>query len=129
MSLHQKDYEVGYKRPPRNRQWKKGQCGNPKRLYKRIPKGTVALIDAAFAEKIDIVENGVSQRVTVFEAVLLQLWIKEMSGDRRATAAQLRYQEFVASQGKPSSFTFEYPQDHYTTWLAGDPQRDGTKDE
>jgi hypothetical protein len=48
MSLRQKDYKVGYKRPPQHSQWKKGQCGNPKRQYKRAPKGTVALIDAAF---------------------------------------------------------------------------------
>jgi len=24
---------VGYKRPPKNTQWQKGQCGNPKRQY------------------------------------------------------------------------------------------------
>jgi hypothetical protein len=64
----------------------KGQCGNPKRQYKRAPKGTVALIDAAFAEQIDIVENGASRRVSVFEAIFLQLWTKEMSGDKRAIA-------------------------------------------
>jgi hypothetical protein len=107
MSLHQKDYEVGYKRPPGNRQWKKGQCGNPKRLYKRIPKGTVALIDAAFAEKIDIVQNGESRRVSVFEAILMQLWIKEMSGEKRAIAVRLQYQEFVASRDGPSEIIVE----------------------
>ena len=73
MSLRQKDDEVGYKRPPKNTQWKKGQCGNPKRQYKRVPKGTVALIDAEFAKRIDIVQNGESRRVFVFEAILLQL--------------------------------------------------------
>jgi Family of unknown function (DUF5681) len=98
MSLRQKDGEVGYKRPPKNTQWKKGQCGNPKRQYKRAPKGTVALIDAAFEARIDIVENGASRRVSVFEAILLQLWCKEMAGDKRATTVRLKYQEFGASQ-------------------------------
>ena len=102
MSLRRKDYEVGYKRPPKQTQWKKGQCGNPKRQYKRTPKGTVALIDTAFAEQIDIVEKGISRRVCVFEAILMQLWIKEMSGDKRATAVRLKYEEFVASQSGPS---------------------------
>ena len=73
MSLRQKDDEVGYKRPPKQTQWKKGQCGNPKRQYQRAPRGTVALIDAAFEKQIAIVEKGESRRVSVFEAILLQL--------------------------------------------------------
>ena len=46
MSLQHKDYEVGYKQPPKHTQWKKGQCGNPMHLYKRAPKGTVVLVNA-----------------------------------------------------------------------------------
>jgi len=98
MSLRQNNYKIGYKRPPQHTQWKKGQCGNPKRQYKRASKGTVALIDAAFEARIDIVENGASRRVSVFEAIFLQLWTKEMSGDKRAIAVRLKYQEFVAQQ-------------------------------
>ena len=98
MILPQKHSEVGYKRPPKHTQWKNGQCGNPKRQYKRAPRGTVALIDAAFEKQITIVEKGESRRVSVFEAILLQLWAKEISGDKRATAVRLKYQEFVAQQ-------------------------------
>jgi hypothetical protein len=108
MSLRQKDYKVGYKRPPQHTQWKKGQCGNPKRQYRRAPKGTVALIDAAFEARIDIVENGASRRVSVFEAIFLQLWTKEMSGDKRAIAVRLKYQEFVSQQGGPSEIIVEH---------------------
>jgi Family of unknown function (DUF5681) len=107
MSLRQKDGEVGYKRPPKSTQWKKGQCGNPKRQYKRASKGIVEIIDALFEEQIDIRENGVPRRVSVFEAVLLQLWMKEMAGDKRAIAVRLKYQEFVVSQGKPGGFILE----------------------
>jgi hypothetical protein len=32
------------------------------------------------------------------EAIFWQLWIKEMSGEKRAIAVRLKYQEFVASQ-------------------------------
>ena len=85
-------------RPPKNTQWQKGQCGNPKRQYKRTVKGTIELIDEAFADQIDIVENGEARRVSVFEAILMQLWFKEISGDKRATAVRLKYQEFVARQ-------------------------------
>jgi hypothetical protein len=41
---------VGYKRPPKNTQWQRGQCGNPKRQYKRTVKGTIELVDEAFAD-------------------------------------------------------------------------------
>jgi Family of unknown function (DUF5681) len=102
MSLPPKDGAVGYKNPPQATRWKKGQCGNSKPQCKRKPKGTVALIDAAFAEQIDIVENGASRRVSAFEAILLQLWKKEIAGDKRATAVRLKYQEFVERRcGKP----------------------------
>jgi hypothetical protein len=107
MSLRQKDDEVGYKRPPKKSQWKKGQCGNPKRQYQRAPRGTVALIDAAFEKQIVIVEKGESRRVSVFEAILLQLWTKEISGDKRATAVRLKYQEFVAQQSGSSEIIIE----------------------
>jgi hypothetical protein len=107
MSLRQKDDEVGYKRPPKNTQWKKGQCGNPKRQYQRAPRGTVALLDAAFEKQIVIVEKGESRRVSVFEAILLQLWTKEISGDKRATAVRLKYQEFVAQQSGSSEIIIE----------------------
>jgi hypothetical protein len=42
----------------------------------------VALIDAAFEKQIAIVEKGELRRVSVFEAILLQLLTKEISGDK-----------------------------------------------
>ena len=104
MSLPPKDGAVGYKNPPQQTRWKKGQCGNPKRQYKRKPKGTIALIDGAFAEQVDIVENGTARRVSAFETILLQLWKKEIVGDKRATVVRLQYQDFVERRcGKPKT--------------------------
>ena len=68
----------------------------------------IALIDAAFEARIDIVENGASRRVSVFEAIFLQLWTKEMSGDKRAIAVRLKYQEFASQQGGPSEIIVEH---------------------
>jgi Family of unknown function (DUF5681) len=104
--LH-KDGAVGYKRPPEHTRWKKGQCGNPRRQYRRACKGTLELINELFAEQITIVENGVSRRVSVFQAILLQLMSKEMAGDGRALAARLKYQEFVAQQRGPPEIVVE----------------------
>jgi hypothetical protein len=68
---------------------------------------TLELIDELFGEQITIVENGVSRRVSVFQAILLQLLIKEMAGDRRALAVRLKYQEFVAQQRGPPEIIVE----------------------
>jgi hypothetical protein len=57
------------------------------------------MIDEFFAGEIDIIENGISRRVSNFEAVVLQLWTKAMAGNKRAMNVFLKYQEFAASRG------------------------------
>jgi hypothetical protein len=92
-------YEIGYGRPPQHTRWKKGQCGNPNRIRKRTPEPVVQMIDEFFAGEIAIIENGISRRVSNFEAVVLQLWTKAMAGNKRAMNVLLKYQEFAASRG------------------------------
>lgn len=108
MSVRNPSGEAGYKRPPKHSQWKKGQCGNPERRRKRAPRGTIALIDAVWQEPISIVENGERRRVTVFEAILARLMFKELSGDRRAAAARLKYQEFAYRRQGPRKIVYEF---------------------
>jgi hypothetical protein len=72
-------------------------------------------------------ENGVSRRVTVFEAILYQLWIKEMAGHKRAIAVRLKYQEFTAGQGKVGGFIIECVENDYTRRLAKVVKRQGSK--
>lgn len=95
-----KEYEVGYGKPPKHSRWKKGQSGNPKRRYRRPKRGVVELIDDLLAQQIEIVENGAARRVPILQAIITQLWIKEMSGSRRALAVRLQYQDFARSQRK-----------------------------
>jgi Family of unknown function (DUF5681) len=111
-------YEVGYKRPPKHTQWQKCQCGNPKRQHKRAVKGTVELIDQAFAKEIDIVENGASRRVYVFEAILLQICSKELVGHKRATNVRLLYQDFIESHSgkREPEFIIEHISGSAAAW-------------
>lgn len=99
MKIPPEKYEVGYGRPPKHTRWTKGQCGNPKRIRMRTAKPIVELIDEFFADEIGIVENGVTRRVSNFEAVVMQLWIKAMAANRRAMNVLLKYLEFAASRG------------------------------
>jgi hypothetical protein len=89
-------YEVGYCRPPQWTRWQKGKSGNPKRIRKQNLKSIVDMIDEFFAGEIDILESGISRRVSQFEAIVLQLWIKAMAGKKRAMNVLLQYQEFAA---------------------------------
>ena len=88
---------VGYKRPPKETQWKPGQCGNPKRQYRRKSKGTVEIIDDCFATPIEVVVNSRTETMSMFAAIFLQLWRKEMEGSNRAMSVRLRYEAFAAS--------------------------------
>ena len=101
MSAPQDDDKVGYKRPPRATRWKKGQSGNPRGSRKRASLNVVETIDRAFAQQIDIIENGVRRRLSVFEAILLRVWAKEIAGSARAAAVRLKYEEFVPKPTAP----------------------------
>jgi hypothetical protein len=101
MSARQDDDAVGYRRPPLATRWKKGRSGNPKGRRKHASLGVVKTIDRKFAEEIDIIENGVKRRVSVFEAILLRIWAKEMAGDKRAAAVRMQYQELVPKPTEP----------------------------
>jgi hypothetical protein len=83
---------------------KKSNQANPKR-FKIPPAGTIGIIDKLLRDKIDPTENGVSRRVTVFEAILLQILIKEMSGDKRAANLRLKLQEYFPVRDEQAVIT------------------------
>lgn len=121
MSSESANGAVGYKRPPKETQWKKGQCGNPKRQYKRRKRSIIETIDALFENQVEIVENGQTRRISSFEAIVLQLWSKVMSGDRKAANVFMMYLKFANSGGcDKEEFIFEFPQNDYTRKLSGE---------
>jgi hypothetical protein len=73
----------------------------PKVRHKPHPRAAREYIDALLVEEITVVENGIPRRVTTFEVILMQLWMREMAGDRRALSVRLKYQQFAASQRRP----------------------------
>jgi hypothetical protein len=93
-----KEYEVGYGKPPEHAKWKKGQCGNPKRIRKRPVKPVAELVDEFFASEREVVENGVSQRRSAFEIIYLQLYNKAIAGNARALKVLKQYSDFAVSQ-------------------------------
>jgi hypothetical protein len=76
-------YGVGYGKPPKDTQFKKGQSGNPKGR----PKGTFNLatvLGKALRERVVINENGERRTITKLEAAAKQLVNKAASGDLTA---------------------------------------------
>jgi hypothetical protein len=120
MKTPRKDASVGYGNPPRSTRWKKGQSGNPSRRYPARSRNLVEMIDSLFMSPINLVENGVTRRVTTLEAIILQLWRQEVSGDDGALAVRLKYEKF-ASQNSARRVEIAFVDSDYTRVFAGGP--------
>ena len=73
---------VGYKRPPKNHCWKKGQSGNPKG---RPPghRNLSSALTAVLHESVSLAVAGEEREMTKLEAVTRRLVDKAVDGDPR----------------------------------------------
>jgi hypothetical protein len=118
------DDGVGYGRPPRKTRWKKGQSGNPRRQYPARSKSTVELIDRFFLKLVEVTVHGETKVISTLEAIVMQLWLKEVLGDQRALKVRLKYQEFAKQNSEPRLEVIFVDND-YTRALAGVPSIEG----
>jgi Family of unknown function (DUF5681) len=120
MSAQQDDDDVGYGRPPKRTRWKKGQSGNPARQYPAHSKSTVEMIDNFFLKPVEVTVDGETKIISTLEAIVMQLWLKEVLGDQRALKVRLKYQEFARQNSEPRIEVIFVDND-YTRALAGVP--------
>jgi hypothetical protein len=81
-------YKIGYGRPPKETQFKKGTSGN----NKGRPKGTkniATLFHQEMYQRVTISENGERRTITKAEAALKQLVNKAATGDPKAIQAMI----------------------------------------
>ncbi|WP_050931677.1 DUF5681 domain-containing protein [Aestuariivita boseongensis] len=74
---------VGYGKPPKSSQFKKGQSGNPKGR----PKGSLDVRTQTremLGKQVTITEGGKRKRVSALQATLMRLVEKSLKGDMRA---------------------------------------------
>jgi hypothetical protein len=76
-------YEIGYRRPPKGGQFKKGQSGNTKGR----PKGSgnfLTLLEHELGQTIVVNENGRKKLITRMQAIVKRMVSGALQGDQKA---------------------------------------------
>ncbi len=77
--------EIGYSKPPRKSQFKKGTSGNPKGRPKGSKrKGPLEILNDQLRKKILVREEGQEKEMSVMEAFYKQLVARALKGERQA---------------------------------------------
>jgi hypothetical protein len=103
-------YDVGYRKPPKATQFKKGRSGNPKGR----PKGSKNFgtqVASTFARKISVHEKGRERRISMAEAILLKLSARAIAGDMAAVRAAIALLQVSQDEGKPIAKMFSSDND------------------
>ena len=104
----ERDYPVGYGKPPEHTRFKKGHTGNPQGRPRRA-KNLATLLGAALDGKVTVTEHGRRRRITKREAMIAQLVNRSAQADLKAMAIVLgMLQEIERRTGastEPASLT------------------------
>ena len=89
-------YEIGYRRPPANGQFKKGQSGNKKGR----PKGSknfLTLLEHELNQTITVNENGKKKTITRLQAMVKRMVADALQGNLKSLTALV---EILRKTGK-----------------------------
>ena len=75
------DYDVGYGKPPKHSQFKKGVSGNPRGRVKRGDPAMCDILDSVLNAKIAFRERGKLMKVSRKELNIRRLVVSAMKGD------------------------------------------------
>jgi len=82
MSDDKKD-KIGYKNPPKNTQFKKGQSGNPGGRPKKS-QNVQSLVKKEMAEIISVEENGMTKELSKAQVLVKGLFAQALQQDHKA---------------------------------------------
>jgi hypothetical protein len=79
----ERDYRVGYGKPPEHSRFKKGHTGNPQGRPRRA-KNLATLLGAALDGKVTVTDHGRRRTITKREAMIAQLVNRSAQADLKA---------------------------------------------
>ncbi len=97
-----RDYDIGYGKPPKSGQFRKGEGGNRKGRPKGHKNLKTELLEE-LAERIHIREDGAPRRISKQRAIIKQLVAKAIKGDPRAASAVFQFVQRVVGEQDPAS--------------------------
>lgn len=86
------EYDVGFKKPPIETQFKKGQSGNPKGRPKNS-KNLRTSLEIELQSKITVTENGKATQISKVEALAKTMVNKALQGNLPAMLALLKFDQ------------------------------------
>ena len=98
---NERDYEVGYGRPPRHTRFEPGRSGNP-RGRPGGSKNLSSLLSEALNEPVIVVENGRRRKITKRRAIIKQLVNGSAKGDWRGTKILLDIIQDIERRTEPN---------------------------
>ena len=98
----ERDYEVGYRKPPGHTRFTKGRSGNP-RGRSRGAKNLKTLLSEALNVCVIVSDNGGSRKITKREAIITQLVNRSATADLRAIKILLDMLRDVEGQTEPAA--------------------------
>ena len=102
-----RDYEVGYRKPPRHSRFVKGRSGNP-RGRPRGAKSFNTLLSDKLNEPVTVAENGGRRNISKREAIVTQLVNRSAAADFRAIKILLDIVRDIERQAEPVPETAEF---------------------
>jgi Family of unknown function (DUF5681) len=93
------DDAIGYKRPPKKHQFKKGQSGNLRGRPKGSKNLATIIKEALLERKVSMRDRDKSRRVSALEGMILQQTNKGLQGDIKSVSLMLNcYGQYVTGE-------------------------------
>ena len=106
------DYKIGYKRPPVESRFRKGQCPNPKGRPRKKAATFSDAVEGTLAKIVPVTSrDGSVQWLSVMELIVKSFSRKAAKGDLTATKALLTLRAHARGRGEGRGIIFDYVDD------------------